>query len=143
MVTHLDLGRESRKGLPSTSLAFLFALRTVTSISVSLAMLVIAGCHKESPPTPPVEQVEQVSQRAVVVPTPQALLVVGATPLTGGDLALSNRLSTNLGFAVTTVTGSAATSTNANGKPVGVISEPVVATPVNTKFKAVPGPVRV
>src|SRR5260370_32879260 len=57
---------------------------------------------------------------------PEALLVVGSTtPLSAGAQALSNRLSTTLGYGVTTVTGAADNTADAAGATLVVISEPV------------------
>jgi len=69
-----------------------------------------------------------------------ALFVVGNATLTASDLAVSNRL-VALGYYITTKTGAAATSGDANGKRLVVISATAVSADVNTKFTSVPVPV--
>src|SRR3954462_3021311 len=84
-----------------------------------------------------------------VAPTPQALLVVGSATLVPGDTALKTRLSANLGFAVTVKDGTSATSLDATGKTLVVISESVTdnyavspaVVQVGTKFKSSQVPV--
>lgn len=69
-----------------------------------------------------------------------ALFVVGSTTLSTGDTAIRNRLTT-LGFTVTIRQAAAATSGDATGKSLVVISESVTSTSVNTKFRNVAVPV--
>ncbi len=69
-----------------------------------------------------------------------ALLVVGSTTLNAIDTDIKNRLQT-LGLTVTVKSASSATSADATGKRVVVISESVSPTNVNTKFRTVAAPV--
>ncbi len=71
----------------------------------------------------------------------KALLVVGSTTLNSGDTAINNRLQWDLGYSVTLKTGAAATSADATGMDVVVVSSTVNPTDVNTKFKNVAVPV--
>lgn len=71
-----------------------------------------------------------------------ALLVVGNTTLNAGDQALSQRLST-LGFSVVVQRDSAATTADATGKALVLISSTVTSGAVGTKFKTVAVPVLV
>src|SRR4051812_3276231 len=113
----------------------------------ALATLGATSCQEPAAPltpTPPENApVESISEPLAVAPKPQALLVVGSTPLTGGDLALSTRLSATLGYGVTVVTDAAATAAQASGMALVMISESVTDTQVNTKFKTVQVPVMV
>jgi alpha-tubulin suppressor-like RCC1 family protein len=69
-----------------------------------------------------------------------ALLVVGNTTLGTGDTAVRNRLQ-SLGLTVTVVKDSTATTANATGKVVVVVSSTVSPTSVNTKFRDIAVPV--
>jgi len=69
-----------------------------------------------------------------------ALFVVGSTTLNSGDTAVKNRLEA-LGYTLTTMTGSAVTTADANGKVLVVISSTVTPTSVGTKFRTVTVPV--
>lgn len=69
-----------------------------------------------------------------------ALFVVGSTTLNTGDTAVKNRLEA-LGYTLTTMTGSAVTTADANGKVLVVISSTVTPTSVGTKFRTVAVPV--
>jgi RHS repeat-associated protein len=69
-----------------------------------------------------------------------ALLVVGNTTLTASDVAVSNRL-VSLGFFITAKTGAAATTGDAVGKRLVVISATAPSADVNTKFTDVGVPV--
>ncbi len=65
----------------------------------ALALLSIVGCHRDDSPSPvpaTQEQVAESSDAVLVTPARKALLVVGSTSLTGGDLALNTRLSSVL-----------------------------------------------
>src|SRR5882762_1160987 len=97
------------------------AATALKTFVLAAAITGAAACHRDEPRSLPPIPVEQIRHAAVVVPTPLALLVVGSTPIAGGDLALSNRLSTNLGYSVTVLTGSATTSADAVGKALVVI----------------------
>jgi RHS repeat-associated protein len=127
--------------------------RTPPCLGGVFLFCVLAGlaCGRKQPSGPrPKPEVGRVEQPVVVVPTPQALLVVGATPspLPAGDAALQTRLATNLGYAVTVVTGTNVTAAMAAGKTVVVISESVTdpatgttGAQVGTKLKTVTVPV--
>ena len=69
-----------------------------------------------------------------------ALFVVGSTTLNTGDTAVKNRLEA-LGYTLTTMTGTAVTTADANGKVLVVISSTVTPTSVGTKFRTVTVPV--
>jgi len=69
-----------------------------------------------------------------------ALFVVGALPLNNGDQGVLNRLQA-LGFSVTSMLASSATTADANGKNLVLISSTVVATNVGSKFTNVNVPV--
>jgi hypothetical protein len=71
---------------------------------------------------------------------PPALFVVGNTTLNSGDAAALKRLQT-LGYSVTVKAATAATSADANGKDLVVISSTVTSSDVNTKFTNVAVPV--
>ena len=64
---------------------------------------------------------------------PPALLVVGNTALNSGDAAAKKRLET-LGYSVTVKSAVAATSADANGKDLVVVSSTVTSGDVGTKF---------
>ncbi len=65
-----------------------------------------------------------------------ALLVVGSTTLSTNDKIINDRL-WSLGYSVTLKSGSGATSADATGKDLVLISSTVNPTDVNTKFKNV------
>jgi len=75
-----------------------------------------------------------------VNPVGSALFVVGSTTLSSVDSAINTRLQ-NLGFTVVVKSATAATSADATGKRVVVISDSVTPTDVNTKFRTVSVPV--
>ncbi|HRU39669.1 MAG TPA: hypothetical protein P5511_07305, partial [Candidatus Goldiibacteriota bacterium] len=68
------------------------------------------------------------------------LFVVGNTTLNSGDQAVYDRL-TNEGHTVTTVSGPASQTSDANGRDLVVISSTVTSGDVNTKFTNVAVPV--
>jgi Subtilase family len=70
----------------------------------------------------------------------KALLVTGSTTLSSGDQIMNDRLWV-LGYSVTVKSGPVATSADATGKDLVVISSTVNPTDVNTKFKTVTTPV--
>jgi uncharacterized repeat protein (TIGR01451 family) len=69
-----------------------------------------------------------------------ALFVTGSTTLSASDNAVKNQL-TALGYVVTVKDGASATSADATGKAVVVISSTVTPTSVSTKFRSVAVPV--
>jgi len=71
----------------------------------------------------------------------KALLVVGSTSLNSGDNAVLSRLQGHLGYSVTVRSGVSATSADAAGMDVVVISSTVNPSDVNTKFRNVAVPV--
>ena len=71
---------------------------------------------------------------------PRALLVVGALPLSAGDLALQSRLET-LGFAVLARAGRDVATLDARGRAVVVISESTVPADLGSRLTAVTTPV--
>jgi hypothetical protein len=75
-----------------------------------------------------------------VNPIGSALFVVGNTTLSTVDTAIKTRLQ-NLGFTIVIKSATSATSADATGKRVVVISDSVAATNVNTKFRTVTVPV--
>jgi RHS repeat-associated protein len=111
----------------------------------ALLLLAAVTCSKaDRPERPaPASGLAEIRQAVLLPPAPLALLVVGQTALVPGDTALQTRLTTNLGFAVSVVSASAATAADANGKALVVISESVTDTQVNTKFRSVAAPVLV
>jgi hypothetical protein len=74
--------------------------------------------------------------------TGNILFVASSTSLNGSDLALKNRL-ISLGYTVTVKSHSYASSSDANGKVLVIISESVTSSTVNSKFKHVTVPVMV
>jgi hypothetical protein len=70
----------------------------------------------------------------------KALFVVGSSTLNAGDQLVNDRL-WSLGYSVTIKTGVSATSADATGKDIVVISSTVNSTDVHTKFKSVATPV--
>jgi hypothetical protein len=76
----------------------------------------------------------------LVISTASALLVVGNTTLGAGDNAVKNRL-TQLGFTVTVKAASAATSADATGQTVVLVSSTVASGDVAAKFRDVTVPV--
>ena len=71
---------------------------------------------------------------------PYVLLVANSTTLTAGDAAVRARLQAG-GHTVVVRTGSAATTADAAGKALVLLSSTVTSTNVNTKFRAVVNPV--
>ncbi len=67
---------------------------------------------------------------------PYALLVVGSTTLGTGDAAVRDRLVAG-GFVPVVRTGSGATTADAAGKALVVVSSTVTSGDVNTKFRTV------
>jgi RHS repeat-associated protein len=136
---------KSPRASVSSHQAGLFAILILTS-----SLAVSCGSKRKDPPAAPIKvaavEVEQ-SSHALTAPQPQALLVVGATPLAAPDTALQTRLSTNLGYQVTVVTGTAVTAASATGKNLVVISESVTdslsVTQVGNKLRTVTVPVMV
>lgn len=88
--------------------------------------------------TPQTVSVTLTVSPAAAVPT--ALFVVGSTTLNSGDAAVKTRLEA-LGYTVTVKTGSSATTADATGKALVLISSTVTPSQVNTKFRAVTTPV--
>lgn len=82
------------------------------------------------------EDVGEVSQAL----TGTALLVAGSTTLTSADAAVRNRLQ-GLGLAVQVKSASAATTADATGKALVVVSSTVTSSSVGTKFRDVTVPV--
>lgn len=79
--------------------------------------------------------VEEVAVQAEALTAGSAVLfVVGNTTLSAGDAALRTRLQ-GLGATVTLRLATAATSADAQGKALIVISESVASGDVNTKFR--------
>ena len=66
----------------------------------------------------------------------QALFVVGDETLTAADAVASDWLQTTLGFTVTTLAADVATTADADGRALVVISSTVGSGDVNTKFTA-------
>lgn len=75
-------------------------------------------------------------------PLPQALLVVGSTPLNAGDAALKARLE-GLGLAVLVKDAAITTTADATSKALVVVSESVASADVGAKFRDVAVPVLV
>lgn len=71
----------------------------------------------------------------------KALLVVGSTTLNTGDSAIYDRLQGKLGYSVTLKSGAGATTADATGMDVVIISSTVNSTDVGTKFRNVAVPV--
>lgn len=80
------------------------------------------------------------SNAVYVTVTSPALLVTASTTLNASDAYLKTRLEA-FGYAVTIKAASSATSADANGKAVVVISSTVTPTSVGTKFRTVTAPV--
>jgi len=72
---------------------------------------------------------------------PQALLVVGALPLSPSDALLRNRLESPLGFKVEVTRAVDSQTSQATGRAVIVVSESSLSTDINTKFRDVATPV--
>ncbi len=72
---------------------------------------------------------------------PQALLVVGALPLSPSDALLRNRLESPLGFRVEVTLAVNSQTSQATGKAVIVVSDSSLSTDINTKFRNVATPV--
>jgi hypothetical protein len=83
---------------------------------------------------------EPVTSNTVTLSSRSALFVVGSTTLNAGDDAVSQRLQA-LGLTVVVKTDTAATSADATGKTIVVISSTVTSSNVGTKFKSVAVPV--
>lgn len=75
-----------------------------------------------------------------VNPVGTALFVVGNTTLSSVDTAIRTRLQ-NLGFTVTVKSATSATTADATGKLLVVISDSVTPANINTKYKTVAVPV--
>lgn len=84
--------------------------------------------------------VQSLSQGVLIKVLSPALFVTGSTTLSSSDNAVKTRLEA-LGFTVTVKDASAATSADANGKAVVVISSTVSPTNLGTKFRSVATPV--
>jgi hypothetical protein len=99
-----------------------------------MASLMMIGCGER--PSEPEETVQG------AVTTGAALMVVGSTTLSAADQAVQRRL-VALGLTVSVVKDSAATTAQATGKKLVVISSTVASGAVGTKFRAVAVPVLV
>lgn len=88
----------------------------------------------------PGEFEEQAGESQAALLSGTALFVASNTTLSSADNQLRNRLET-LGLQVTVKSASAATSADANGKVLVVISSTVTPSSVNTKFRTVAVPV--
>jgi hypothetical protein len=98
----------------------------------------LVGCGQApSPSDQPDEPLGQ-SQAALLAGT--ALFVANGTTLSDADNRLRNRLEI-LGLQVAVKAATSATSADANGKVLVVISSTVAPSAVNTKFRTVPVPV--
>jgi hypothetical protein len=76
----------------------------------------------------------------LVINSASALLVVGNTTLGAGDTAVKNRLS-DLGFSVTVKAANVATSADASGQSLVLVSSTVASGDANSKFRDVSVPV--
>jgi hypothetical protein len=102
-------------------------------ISLNLAL---SACG-DMPPDASDELVGEASQALL---SGSVLFVANSTTLTAADSAIKSRLQ-NRGFTVTVKSASSATSSDANGRALVVISSTVTASSVNTKFRNVTVPV--
>jgi hypothetical protein len=102
-------------------------------ISLNLALFACGG-------TPPEGTDEPIDQAPQALLSGSVLFVANSTTLTAADSAIRSRLQ-GRGFTVTVKSASSATSSDANGKALVVISSTVTATSVNTKFRNVTVPV--
>jgi RHS repeat-associated protein len=118
--------------------------RALANVSARAADRSAAGATEpsEARPAGAIREVPGSSPESpeVVTTAPEVLFVVGAVPLTAGDLALQQRL-TSLGFLATPIAAPAATTGDATGKQAVVISESVTPADVGTKFRTVGVPV--
>jgi hypothetical protein len=87
-----------------------------------------------------VEPDAEVESQSSELTSPSALLIVGNTKLNAGDAAVQTRLQA-LGLTVTVKADAAATTADAAGKQLILISSTVTSGAVNTKFKTVTVPV--
>jgi hypothetical protein len=105
------------------------------AIGVLGSILCFASCGTDGMTGVDVAESEQVGQRSESLTAGAAVLfVVGNTTLSAGDSAIRTRLQ-GLGATVTVRGAAAATTADAQGKALIVISESVTSTDVNTKFR--------
>jgi hypothetical protein len=105
------------------------------------SILCFVSCGTDGTTDVDVAESEQTGQLSEpLVPGAAVLFVVGNTTLPAGDAAIRTRLQ-GLGATVTVRGAAAATTADAQGKALIVISESVASTDVNTKFRDTAVPV--